>query len=777
MSLTVNALRKLQETGAFPTPAKGEGNDPSKQTPADAEPQEGKAESQPEAQPGEPPTPTTPKDAQDEIEPSVTPEPELERPAAPVENDVSVPSNELSSTPPAAATPNQPEDRSPKSRTERLEKSASAESDRGRTRSSLEETPAPSQPASTRETPQSPSQPEAISPRSGTERLASRSRSSSRKPTPPTRDVAAADPNMTMPIPPGGFKPETEEVAPEKPADPNMTMPIPPGGFGAEPDPRDAEPERPTVDPNMTMPIPPGGFQDEDAAQEGAQVESTATPVAETNEIESVLEQKSDASNFDPSMTMPIPRNMDSAPEETEEPAVDPSMTMPLPTADPSESEPPAESAAEPTLDPTVTQPFSQRSGTEPIGKKQDVPGPIGSPSSRTPDAPTPQTPRHVEQPAPREDDQVSPALQTDIESLQALVSEAVEVPPKQTDDQSLRPEGSHSRPSSSSTGNTERLEGPGVGEPIPEPITTETYRLFYDPVIPTVDLDATPDPTQTMELKETPEPLYEVRSTPSSTPMEVLRSEPSGTERLERSDTPSEPIEATLVNNPADTTQNSSQQSVVIPTAYERELIEQMSDKETEKHFQNLHNQLGARSNHQMVGSYLFISPIQSPRTADVTAHLALLLEQYDRDVLLIDANLESQTLTRRLEALNQTGLCNILAGTAQPNDSILPTSLKRLRFVPSGDDETGISRVPNRMDMNSIRQLLTALCYDRRTIICDGGSMDSSIAIPMAQAFDGVILVVSMIDLNIDAVHAASRVLKEYQVRNVLGCVVTDS
>ena len=213
----------------------------------------------------------------------------------------------------------------------------------------------------------------------------------------------------------------------------------------------------------------------------------------------------------------------------------------------------------------------------------------------------------------------------------------------------------------------------------------------------------------------------------------------------------------------------------VTEPTAYENEIQENLAKPEFEERFTNLSNQLHARLQYKLPNSLLMVAPLQTGRIADTLAHLSFMLERDGRNIIMIDANLAEQGLTRRFDSIGQPGICDLITGAKQPHEVIRPTSIPGIQFIPCGDDIIGISRTPNSTTPQAVSEIVQALSEENCHLLCDVGSLDSTLALPFCTVFEAVLCVVSMRDLEITRLREAVKLLREYEIP-VLGTVTTD-
>ena len=214
---------------------------------------------------------------------------------------------------------------------------------------------------------------------------------------------------------------------------------------------------------------------------------------------------------------------------------------------------------------------------------------------------------------------------------------------------------------------------------------------------------------------------------------------------------------------------------ATAVSLPYEQLVMDRLSQPEHAEPFLSLQNTILRRCGSDLPASLLATSPQATARSAELVVHLSLIWAAADEEILMVDANLEEQTLTRRLDALGQPGLCDILAGTGSPSDLIRSTSQARLHFMPCGDDMVGISRDPQQLDAQLLQQVLEQWCGRYHRVLIDVGSIGTSLALPLAQLCEASLLVVCMQDVVQTQLQSAAATLL-HNNRSVLGCVLTD-
>ncbi|MDG2382009.1 MAG: hypothetical protein P8N76_10075 [Pirellulaceae bacterium] len=318
-------------------------------------------------------------------------------------------------------------------------------------------------------------------------------------------------------------------------------------------------------------------------------------------------------------------------------------------------------------------------------------------------------------------------------------------------------------------------------------PVIKPFYDLQEDEASPSETISTDSDDSQLDSQLDSQSREPELEQKPKYNPVEAI-------ERPDCS-TPSPEVDTAFaeafVSDPVEplpaTTELEAWQGSTIPTPsaievettacdYELELSASLTNADTEQRFKQLLSQIHARSEDGFPTSLLLLTPQPSERIADTVTHLSMVMAREGHEVVMLDANLAEQGLTRRYEALGKAGVCDVLTETSQTEDLVLATSNRSIHLLPCGDDVTGISRTQNSVEGRTIRNLLQTLTRRGQIVICDADSTRSTLAIPLAEAFDAVLLVVSMQDLDLGVLAEAIQMLRDRQL-NLLGCVVTDA
>jgi Mrp family chromosome partitioning ATPase len=273
---------------------------------------------------------------------------------------------------------------------------------------------------------------------------------------------------------------------------------------------------------------------------------------------------------------------------------------------------------------------------------------------------------------------------------------------------------------------------------------------------------------TSEQELPEATMPsagLDPVESSEQSSPENA--SDPVATSRVDESENHEDVVDSRDELSSAATHEASE--------TYEQTLLHRLDDPAYAQPFHHFQQNLLRTCGTELPSSLLVVSPTATARSAETVCHLALIWEESEDEILLVDANLEQQALTRAFHAIGQPGLCDILGQQSEPDDVVRCTSRPRLHFVPSGDDRFGVSRVPDKVDPKGLADLLETWCRQYQRVFIDCGSIESLLMPALAESCDASLLVVCLRDVTFSQLENAAERLRGSS-RRVLGCVLTD-
>jgi Mrp family chromosome partitioning ATPase len=132
-------------------------------------------------------------------------------------------------------------------------------------------------------------------------------------------------------------------------------------------------------------------------------------------------------------------------------------------------------------------------------------------------------------------------------------------------------------------------------------------------------------------------------------------------------------------------------------------------------------------------------LGPSRHVGTTTLAVSLARSLARASRRTLLVDGNFVNPVLHELFETSGEPGAVDLLEGRATANEAVRPTSDPNLSVLPYGTHEGSTVSTSVQHWRSQLRQLA-----QDRLVLIDAGSADSPSALAMADASDGVILVV---------------------------------
>jgi polysaccharide biosynthesis transport protein len=163
--------------------------------------------------------------------------------------------------------------------------------------------------------------------------------------------------------------------------------------------------------------------------------------------------------------------------------------------------------------------------------------------------------------------------------------------------------------------------------------------------------------------------------------------------------------------------------------------------------------------------------SPSQGDGKSTIALNTAITMAHIEPRVLLIDADLRRPSLHSKLNRELGRGLSDVLVGTAELRDVVLPTEHEGLDLLTSG------TRTPNSVKLIQSRrfdQLLEELLETYQTVIIDAPALIPVVdAAILAAKADGTVLVVSIDTTDSHDVRRALAKLHGMGVANIVGTV----
>lgn len=206
-------------------------------------------------------------------------------------------------------------------------------------------------------------------------------------------------------------------------------------------------------------------------------------------------------------------------------------------------------------------------------------------------------------------------------------------------------------------------------------------------------------------------------------------------------------------------------------PSSAERAARRALSEPHRRQPIRDLADRLRQDAHETGSRTMLFVGIGDESATHAALLHIAALLAEEGGRVLLIDGDLAQRSLTLELEAVQQTGLSDLVsANVPAANDLIQPTAFQRLAFLPAGTQrQTALPSAGDRL-----ARILGELTGSYDLLLIDGGRSSDAAASVLARLADATYVVVQLGTVEASAAQAALRDLRSSGAR-VLGCVAT--
>jgi tyrosine-protein kinase Etk/Wzc len=168
---------------------------------------------------------------------------------------------------------------------------------------------------------------------------------------------------------------------------------------------------------------------------------------------------------------------------------------------------------------------------------------------------------------------------------------------------------------------------------------------------------------------------------------------------------------------------------------------------------------------------SVLLVGVGDESELADISVSLAAMLSREGR-VLLVDGDLRDQRLTKAWRHTATPGLAAVLDDDRSADVPVVPTTLSKLDFLPSGQPRRSV----RRDDANLLGDTLRKFAVDYDTVLIDGGCLPALPTEMLAEVCDATCLVVQLGQTDTDDAKAVVRQIRELGGR-VLGCIATNA
>ncbi len=170
-----------------------------------------------------------------------------------------------------------------------------------------------------------------------------------------------------------------------------------------------------------------------------------------------------------------------------------------------------------------------------------------------------------------------------------------------------------------------------------------------------------------------------------------------------------------------------------------------------------------------------VWICPTGSEPLSDHLVELAsALAEGCDGEILLVDANFQAASLTRRFNLGDKSGLADVLAKKLAAHAAGHETAVARVRVLPKGGDAVG--RASRRANEEEWRSLLAGFKERYSYVLIDAPGIEEPHCLPLAKAADAAYVAIALDHTPRETVQEALEHLHLHKAR-VAGCVITEA
>ncbi|RDW22415.1 tyrosine protein kinase [Oceanobacillus arenosus] len=169
----------------------------------------------------------------------------------------------------------------------------------------------------------------------------------------------------------------------------------------------------------------------------------------------------------------------------------------------------------------------------------------------------------------------------------------------------------------------------------------------------------------------------------------------------------------------------------------------------------------------------FLITSPGVGEGKSTTAANLAVSIAQQKDSVLLIDANLREPVIQDIFQISNETGLTNVLEGSAILDQAISRTDIKNLDVLTSG---TSVLNPTEILGSDVMMNLLNEASTRYNVVLIDSPTILSSTETRvLANQCEGVVLVLEHGKTELENAIESKRIL-ELAHANLLGVIIND-
>ncbi|MDD2890068.1 MAG: polysaccharide biosynthesis tyrosine autokinase [bacterium] len=188
---------------------------------------------------------------------------------------------------------------------------------------------------------------------------------------------------------------------------------------------------------------------------------------------------------------------------------------------------------------------------------------------------------------------------------------------------------------------------------------------------------------------------------------------------------------------------------------------------------YRGIRTNIGFASPDKPLKMVLITSACPSEGKSLTTANLAIIMAQTNMKTLVIDADLRKPQVAYLFDKPREPGVTDVLAGSAELKDVIIPTVIDNLWIIPAGtippDPTTLLSSQKTKDLLNKLRKDFDFILIDTPPIV------SVTDALILSPEVDGVILVARSEKTGKDTILKAFKLLNNRNTK-VLGAVIND-
>ena len=203
--------------------------------------------------------------------------------------------------------------------------------------------------------------------------------------------------------------------------------------------------------------------------------------------------------------------------------------------------------------------------------------------------------------------------------------------------------------------------------------------------------------------------------------------------------------------------------------SALERTVRRTLADPQRSEAYRQIAARILGESAELNARSLVLVGVGTQSDTHELLLHVAAVLAEEGREVLLIDADLASRRLSAALDFPDGRGLAEILLDELPPHRLIQATAIEGVSMLPGGKRSLSLDGRANRLS-----SLIDDLESKTRLILIDGGRTSDPAALAVARLAGGAYFVVRLGATDAAEAQAALRQFRQSPAR-VLGCIAT--